>query len=219
MRRITDGIWQLDGWPPHAINAWLVDDILFDCRTRWGASRLLADLSGRHLSVIALTHAHPDHWGAAGAICAARTVSVFCHEQDADTVSGAVKAGAAGWQFAAGALMWQGPSYPDVTGLREDDVVGDFRVVHTPGHTPGHVIYFRERDRLAVIGDLFNTMGMWLRRRRLSQPPAHTSRDPAGNRRSIRKLLELRPSLVLPGHGPALSGVAPIEELAARLGV
>jgi hydroxyacylglutathione hydrolase len=45
-------------------------------------------------------------------------------------------------------------------------------------------------------------------RTRLAEPPADLTPDPAENRRSIRKLAELNPSLILPGHGPAVTDMA-----------
>jgi glyoxylase-like metal-dependent hydrolase (beta-lactamase superfamily II) len=101
--------------------------------------------------------------------------------------------------------------------LREGDVVGEFTVVHAPGHSAGHVVYFRKSDGVAVTGDLFSTMDVWSRKRRLAEPPAHLCVDAAENRRSIQRLAELRPSLVLPGHGPALRDTRVLDEFAERL--
>jgi hydroxyacylglutathione hydrolase len=217
MRPEANGIWQLDGFPPHAINAYLVDDVLFDCRTRWAAGQILRELDGRPVSLLALTHAHPDHWGAAPAICACRAVPLACHEADADVVAGMGPAAQDGWMFRAAKVVWESGPCERVQRLRQGDVVGGFRVVHAPGHTGGHVIYFRESDRVAVIGDLFNTMAMWSRRQRLSEPPAHVSVDPRENRQSILRLLDLGHSLVLPGHGPPLRDMSRLEEFASTV--
>ena len=88
-----------------------------------------------------------------------------------------------------------------------------------PGHSAGHVAYFRESDRVAVTGDLFSTMDSWTRRIRIAEPPAFLSVDAEENRRSIRRLLELEPSVVLPGHGPALTDLDEVRQLAWGLGV
>jgi glyoxylase-like metal-dependent hydrolase (beta-lactamase superfamily II) len=214
---VAKGIWQLDGFPPHAINAFLVDGVLFDCRTRWAAGQILRQLEGRRVSLLALTHAHPDHWGAAPAICARLELPLACHEADADIVAGIVPAAQDGWMFRAAKVAWEHGTCEQVQRLQQGDEVAGFQVVHTPGHTRGHVIYFRESDRVAVVGDLFNTMAMWTRRRRLSEPPPHVSVDAQENRRSILALLELAPSLVLPGHGPPLTDMSRLEEFAATV--
>ncbi len=166
------------------------------------------------MRLIALTHAHPDHWGAAPALCADFDVPLAVHADDADIVTGHARAGN-GLAFRMGKRFLESGICARVSRLRDGDMVGDFRVVHAPGHSAGHVVYFREADGLAVAGDLFSTMDMWTRRRRLAEPPANLSIDAEENRRSIKKLVELGPSLVLPGHGPALEDMRLLRAFAA----
>jgi hydroxyacylglutathione hydrolase len=165
---------------------------------------------------LALTHAHPDHWGAAPELCAALGVPVACHDADADVVIGKVPAGKS-LAFRMGKLLLERGACAEVVRLSEGDMVGDFRVVHAPGHSDGHVVYFRDYDGVAIVGDLFNTMDMWTRRVRLAEPPANLSVSTEENRRSILKLVELRPSLVLPGHGAALRDMSLLAEFAVLM--
>jgi len=216
VRPIADGIFQLDGFPAHTVNAFFVDGMLFDCRTRWAAGGIARQLRGRRLSLIALTHAHPDHWGAAATLSAVFGARVAVHEADAGIVKGTEPAGTH-VAFRMGKRFLEGETCRDPVLLKEGDMVGDFTVVHTPGHSAGHVIYFRESDRVAVTGDLFSTMDSWTRRLRIAEPPAHLCVDPGENRRSIERLVELKPSLVLPGHGPALRDVDRLAEFASRV--
>ena len=216
LKPLADGVWQLDAFPAHSVNAYLVDDILFDCRTRWAAGRITRELRGRKVSMLALTHAHPDHWGAAPELSATLGIPVACHESDLGVVSGERLAGSH-FAFQLGRLFWENGTCDNVVTLRDGDMVGDFRVVHTPGHSDGHVIYFRESDGLAIVGDLFNTMGMWTRRIRIEEPPANLSVDMTENRRSIMKLLELGPSMVLPGHGTPLVNMQLVADYMAQL--
>jgi glyoxylase-like metal-dependent hydrolase (beta-lactamase superfamily II) len=88
--------------------------------------------------------------------------------------------------------------------LREGDDVAGFRVVHAPGHTPGHVLYFREADRVCLAGDLLANINFLTGQPGLREPPAFFSEDAAENRRSIQILIGLKPSLVCFGHGPPL---------------
>lgn len=216
MKAVAEGIWQLDGFPAHAINAFFADGVLFDCRTRWSAGHIARQLRDDRVSLIALTHAHPDHWGAAPTLSRRLGVPVAVHHADAEVVSGRARAGEH-IAFELGRRFLEGGACDDVVPLQEGDQVGEFTVVHAPGHSSGHVIYFRERDRVAVAGDIVNTMELWSRRRRLGQPPPHLSVDAAENRRSIAKLVSLRPSLVLPGHGPALEDTALLVEFERSL--
>ena len=87
------------------------------------------------------------------------------------------------------------PVQPDLT-LEDGDRVGDFRVVATPGHTPGHISLFRAADGLLIAGDACQT-----RRGRLRPSPALLATDEAKARASFAKLMGLMPRVVLPGHG------------------
>lgn len=217
MRPVAEGIWEADGFPAHSVNAFLVDDVLFDCRTRWDSGRLLRQLRGHRVSLLALTHAHPDHWGAAPAICAALDIPLACHEAEAGVVDGSRRPAGEGRTLRFGRLALERGRCSNVRRLCEGDTVGSFRVIHAPGHSAGHVVYFREADGVAIIGDLLNTMAMWSRRIRLGQPPPHLCVDAAENRKSIRRLVDLGPSLLLPGHGPPLRDMGLLRDFAAAL--
>jgi glyoxylase-like metal-dependent hydrolase (beta-lactamase superfamily II) len=92
-------------------------------------------------------------------------------------------------------------------GRRQDHVreIAGFRVIHAPGHSPGEVIYFRESDRVAICGDVIRSMSYATLRPRILEPPDAFNDDTAQNRESIRKLAELEPAVILPGHGPAVT--------------
>jgi glyoxylase-like metal-dependent hydrolase (beta-lactamase superfamily II) len=79
------------------------------------------------------------------------------------------------------------------------------------------VIFFRERDRVAICGDVIRNITYVSMRTRLAEPPADLTPDPAENRRSIRKLAALEPSLILPGHGPAVNDMESFSRFAAAL--
>ena len=92
-----------------------------------------------------------------------------------------------------------------------------FRVVHAPGHARGEVIFFRESDRVAICGDVIRNMSYATGLPGIKEPPDVFTYDPAENRRSIRKLAELNPALILPGHGPAVADMAAFERFVAAL--
>lgn len=138
------------------------------------------------------------------------------HTADAGIVTGELAAGTQ-LAFRMGRRFLEGGACRNVVTLDHGDRVGDFTVVHTPGHSAGHVVYFRESDRVAVTGDLFSTMDMWTRRARIAEPPANLSVDAEENRRSIKTLLDLKPSAVLPGHGPVLRDMDLLARFASAL--
>jgi glyoxylase-like metal-dependent hydrolase (beta-lactamase superfamily II) len=113
---------------------------------------------------------------------------------------------------------WTGPPHEVDRVLNEGDEVGGFRVVHAPGHAPGEVIYFRDSDRVAICGDVVRNMSFLTTAPGLREPPDIFTYDPAENRRSIRRLADLEPSVILPGHGPEVTDMAAFERFVDDLG-
>jgi glyoxylase-like metal-dependent hydrolase (beta-lactamase superfamily II) len=202
MEPVAQGVWLLRGWPPYAINAYLVGDVLIDTGTRWAGRRLLRALRRRRPSLVALTHCHPDHRGSAALVCRTLRVPLACHEIEAPVMEGRQPMHPRLPDFLA-PLVDLGP-WPVRRVLREGDEVAGFRVVHSPGHTMGHVFYFRESDRVVIAGDVLANINFLTGRQGLREPPRVFSIDPALNRDSARNLLALRPSVVCFGHGPPL---------------
>ena len=70
-----------------------------------------------------------------------------------------------------------------------------FTVLETPGHSRGHVAYWRESDRVLILGDVLNSMNVLTGVRGLHEPPAIFTPDPPRNRDSARRLAALEPAL------------------------
>ena len=88
MKYLAPGVWRLKEFPRPLINVYLAEDVLIDAGRRWDKRRIFAELEGREISMLALTHVHPDHQGCAKAICEARGVPLACHEGDVDAMEG-----------------------------------------------------------------------------------------------------------------------------------
>jgi glyoxylase-like metal-dependent hydrolase (beta-lactamase superfamily II) len=218
VKYLAPGVWRLDQLPRPLINVYLAEDVLIDAGRRWDARRIARQTEGRPLSMVALTHVHPDHQGCAKRVCEERGIPLACHADDVDAMEGrrSVSATAAPPAKFFGRL-WQGPPHLVGQVLREGDEVAGFRVVHAPGHAPGEVIFFRERDRVAICGDVIRNISYLTMRTRLAEPPTDLTPDPAENRRSIRKLAALEPTLILPGHGPAVTDIDAFSRFVAAL--
>lgn len=220
MKLLAPGVWRLKQFPAPSVNVYLAGDVLIDAGTRWDRRRIFAEIEGRDLSLLALTHVHPDHQGVAKDVCEARGIPLACHVDDVDAMEGRRPV----QEAAAGSLVnrtikrfWQGPPYEVGRVLSEGDEVAGFRVVHAPGHARGEVIFFRDSDRVAICGDVIRNMSYATGLPGIKEPPGIFTYDPAENRRSIRKLAELDPSLILPGHGPAVTDMAAFERFFAAL--
>lgn len=94
-----------------------------------------------------------------------------------------------------------------------------WRWIHTPGHTPGHVAFFRDEDRTLVAGDAFVTTRQESARAVLAQrpelhgPPAYYTSDWESARRSVQRLAGLEPLRVATGHGPPMEGPEMLADL------
>jgi glyoxylase-like metal-dependent hydrolase (beta-lactamase superfamily II) len=204
MTRLCPGVFQLPGVPANAINVYLVEDVLIDTGTRWRFRRLLRQLRGRPPRLVALTHCHPDHLGSVHAICEHFKVPLACHEADVPVMEGRSHMLRQSRLVRLADRLWSGPSHRVDQALRDGNDVAGFRVIHAPGHTAGHVIFFRERDGVAIAGDVLANMHFLSWREGLVVPPRQFSVDARQNLQSIRLLAQLKPSLVCFGHGPPL---------------
>jgi glyoxylase-like metal-dependent hydrolase (beta-lactamase superfamily II) len=144
-------------------------------------------------------------------------VPLACHEADVDVMEGRQRMGPGTVLVRLFDRLWSGPPHPVSVRWRGGERIGEWEVVHTPGHTPGHVAFFRRRDGVAIVGDLFRHASLRHGFGRVSEPPHTYSIDPMENRRSMRKLVDLRPRVLLFGHGPRLEDVASVERVVARV--
>jgi glyoxylase-like metal-dependent hydrolase (beta-lactamase superfamily II) len=217
MRQVAAGVWQLRGFPADMFNVYLMEDVLVDAATRWARGRVLSQLRRRRPRLMALTHCHPDHQGVARLVCRQFRIPLACHEHDVPAMEGRVPMVPGNWFMRMGVRIWAGPSARVTRVLRDGDEVAGFRVVHTPGHTPGHITFFRESDRVAVAGDVLANMNFLTGKPGLREPPPFFSDNAAQNSESVRKLVALRPSVVCFGHGPPLYRTEILEKMLERI--
>jgi glyoxylase-like metal-dependent hydrolase (beta-lactamase superfamily II) len=198
----------------HTLYAFLLGDVLVDAGVRRSAPQLEAALRGRTVSAHALTHAHADHAGASARLAHERDLPVWVGAGDAAAL-------AAGRPGPGAPLLRAFGRFDAVTParlLREGDELGHgFVVLDAPGHTPGHVAFWRESDRALVVGDALFNLNPLTTRPGLREPPRIFSADPAANRATLRRLAALEPALVLFSHGPPLADPARLRAFAARL--
>jgi hydroxyacylglutathione hydrolase len=220
LKNLAPGVWRLKEFPLPSINVYLVEDVLIDAGRTWDRRRILAEIETRQLSMLALTHVHPDHQGVAKDVCEARGIPLACHADDVEAMEGRRPVQEAAPSNPYNRIIkriWQGQPHAVDRVLHEGDEVAGFRVVHAPGHARGEVIYFRDSDRVAICGDVIRNMSYATALPGIKEPPDIFTYDPPENRRSIRKLADLEPSLILPGHGPAVTDIAAFERFVARL--
>ena len=102
----------------------------------------------------------------------------------------------------------------------------DWECIPTPGHTPGHVAFFRTSDRVLITGDAIVTVnlnsfwgfllwGLRLNKQRVSGPPWYSTWNWQAAKESVTALAGLEPRVLAPGHGVPMSGDEIARELRA----
>jgi glyoxylase-like metal-dependent hydrolase (beta-lactamase superfamily II) len=211
VQALADDLWQLSGRPANNVNVYVIGDVLIDAGTPLDRRRVLRQLADRPISAHALTHAHPDHYGASHAVCERLGLPLWCGAGDVEAVESGKIAG-------RGGRMLPGPhSHPVARSLREGDEVGGFTVLETPGHSPGHVSFWREADRTLLCGDVMWGYNPFRLGGPIREPLKLLSPDVRLNRESARRIVALEPSLVCFGHGPPLRDPAKLAAAVAKL--
>lgn len=229
---IADGVWVLRGGMLRTMNVYLVRDeerggvLVYDAGEKGMASSIVA-AAARHggISRVVLGHGDTDHRGAAPALRA--YADVLCHPDAVEQAEGS--GGRDYWRpetlppdvrllhgFSHRFVWDGGPVHIDGT-VREGDRLAGFEVVDLPGHAPGLIGLWRERDRVALVSDCFYMTDMHGKPQPPSVPQEAYNLDTAQARRSIAKLAALRPHVVGPGHLGPLKGpeAVPLLEAAA----
>jgi hydroxyacylglutathione hydrolase len=217
VKQLAEGLYQLRGFPPNAINVYLMGDVLVDAGTRHSGRRILRQLSGHRVTAHALTHAHPDHQGASKEVCEKLGIPLWCGERDVQAMETGDFGQVDHWVNRMLTRAWAGPPRNVDRALREGDEVAGFAVLDVPGHSAGHVAFWRESDRALVLGDVLNNLNVLTGIAGLHEPQKIFTADPARNRESARRLAELEPALACFGHGPPLRNPRKISEFASRL--
>lgn len=211
MRELAPDVWQLSSWPPNNVNVYVIGDVLIDSGLAFHKQGILRQLRSRTITANALTHAHFDHYGSSHAICEQLGIPLWCGANDVEAVE-------RGKMVAPnGKLVPAARAHPIARRLEEGDEIAGFQVLDTPGHSPGHVSYWRESDRVLVCGDVMWGYNPFLFMGSPMEPWPFINPDTARNRESARRLAALEPALVCFGHGPPLRDTQRFSAAVERL--
>jgi len=184
---------------------------LVDCGLKRAPRRIVEGLAAigkrpSDVTRIILTHAHGDHAGGAREVLSASSASgVDVHVDDVPFIQAGRNA--PGAPSTAGRLLGRGPmasfvSVPVVEELVDGqvlDVAGGLRVLHTPGHTPGHVSLLHEASGVLITGDAIFNMAS-----RMRWPMAAVCTSARQNQQSAHVLGELEYQVAAFTHGPEI---------------
>ncbi|KHD37114.1 metallo-beta-lactamase family protein [Clostridium acetobutylicum] len=179
---------------------------------------------------IILTHGHFDHVGSVIKLSKLWNVPVYIHELEMPYVTGKKDYPLADPTVDEGMVAKISQTFPhtsidissNVSPLPSDSSIPympDWKWIHTPGHTDGHISLFREKDHVLIVGDAFCTtkqeslLSVITHHEEISGPPKYLTTDWAKAKNSIICLKNLKPLIAIPSHGEELKG----EELTKHL--
>jgi len=186
--------------------------------------------AGERPAAILLTHGHFDHSGSARDLAEMWDVPIYAHRLERPFLTGK-SAYPPKDPTVGGAMAFLSRFFPSAAPdlhdrLRDLPEGGEvpgmpgWRWLHTPGHAPGHVVFFEESESTLLAGDACTTMdldsaiGMVTQRPRISRPPAPFTSDWDEAHRSVQLLAALRPLVIGCGHGEPMKGSDVSSELA-----
>ena len=207
---IIPGIHQIRG---RVANCFLVDDeelMLIDTGMP-GNSFKITDYAEQTLKrkpqdikAIIITHHHFDHVGSLDKMKEITRAKVAVHVDDAAYIRGEKPhAGSAFSNFMVKLLriVYRSKTVePDIL-LKDDDVIGGYQVIHTPGHTPGSICLYNPKNKAIFVGDnLRYTQG------KLMSPDMRLLPEYEKYKESMKRISQLDVEVILTGHTKAVIG-------------
>jgi len=208
LRQIAPEVFQIPLMPRNSINCYIIEGVLVDSGIRSSYATIKQALQKISVYQHVLTHAHADHQGCSDQICAELSIPLLCHPNEVfRTETGMVTNDYPTPQHWIAKLQqkyWAGQGHKVDRTIVENDKIGNFRVIETPGHSAGHISLFREQDGVLIIGDAAINMNLLTTVTGLRLPPNMFTSDQQCNIKSLQKLAQLNPSVICFGHGPVL---------------
>lgn len=221
MKKITKDVYQISLMPRNSINCYLIEDVLIDAGIRSSASRILNAVKDRILSKHVLSHAHADHQGSSSIICDTLNIPLLCSALEKENAeNGTVTIEYPNPNHLISKFQqkfWAGEGCNVAEILKEGDKIGGFIVIETPGHSRGHLSFFRENDGVLIAGDTLTNMNLLTTMVGLHQPPSLFTANQEQNIHSIKKLVSLKPKIICFGHGPVIINNGEFERFANKI--
>ncbi|RYF96004.1 MAG: MBL fold metallo-hydrolase [Chitinophagaceae bacterium] len=234
---VAPGVW---GMKDIFVNFYMIRDgasgnwVLVDSGLKSSKSKILQmakDLFGdRKPKAIILTHGHFDHTGSVESLAHEWKTQVYAHYLEFPYLSGLSAYPPPDPGVGGGLMSTISQFYRkepiDISNMLvalpdNEDVpfLSEWKYIHTPGHSPGHISLFRESDKILIAGDAFVTtrpeslFATITQKLRVSGPPMYFTCDWESAELSVRRLAELNPLTAATGHGKPFSGQQMTDQL------
>lgn len=178
---------------------------------------------GRPPVAIVLTHGHFDHAGNAYQLAQDWNVKIHVHARELPYLTGDEEYPpfdpTVGGALAFMTRFFPSPEYDFGDRLETMPENGElaflpgWKILETPGHTPGHVALWDDETKTILAGDALCTADFdsWLgatiqKPQQLARPASPATPDWKSARQSVEKLAALNPQIIAAGHGQPLRG-------------
>lgn len=178
---------------------------------------------GNKPSAIVLTHGHFDHVGGIVHLINEWNVPVYAHPLEFLYLTGEKRYPHPDTSVEGGLLAKISSIYPIEPinikcVLKELPLNGtlpgfsEWKWIHVPGHSPGQIALFRERDSVLIAADAFVTVKqdslyrVLIQKKEIHGPPVYLTTNWERAKESVEKLEALKPEVVITGHGPSMDG-------------
>ncbi|MGE8203932.1 MBL fold metallo-hydrolase [Heyndrickxia sp. NPDC080065] len=208
IEKVSEHIWSLRTWMIIPIHVWVVVDdegvTLVDAgipSMAKGIMEFIKQLDAGPLQRIILTHGHSDHVGAVKKILAEKEVPVYVHSVEVPYMEGDLPYPRRKKAEQTVAKQIAKPLLEDEQGNLQR--IGELSPFLTPGHSPGHVVYYHEKDQVLLAGDLFTS-----KKGKLHQPMPMFTADMKEAVKSSSIVKQLKPRRLEVCHGNSVSSPA-----------
>jgi len=206
------------------------DWVLIDAGMPKSGPDIIASVSARFTETnkpkaIILTHGHFDHVGGIVELIEKWQVPVFAHPLEFPYLTGKLDYPEPDTSVEGGLLAKLSFLYPHkaidigpvLQALPSDGSIPympGWKWLHTPGHSPGHVSFFRPADGTLIAGDAFVTVRadslykVLVQKKEVNGPPRYLTTDWKAAYESVRMLEALHPETAITGHGQVMRGAA-----------
>ncbi len=204
--------------------------VLIDAGMPGSADKILKVAENRfgpdhQLQSILLTHGHFDHVGALIDILEKHPVPVYAHKEEFPYLTGQENYPEPDSSVEGGWVAKLSKTFPveaidiseHLVELPADGSIPDlpnWRWLHTPGHTKGHVSFYKDVGRVLIAGDAFVTVKqdslykVIRQKKEIHGPPVYLTTNWRAAWESVCKLVDLEPSMAATGHGKPMKGPA-----------
>jgi glyoxylase-like metal-dependent hydrolase (beta-lactamase superfamily II) len=220
LEQVSAHIWRIKAWMLIPVTVWAVADgqgvTLVDAGFPFMAKSILKFIEGLGagpLQRILLTHGHSDHTGSVKGILGNKPVPVYAHRIEIPYMEGDLPY-----------PRRKKPEFNVAKGLAQPlaespdgrlAAVAGLTPYLTPGHSPGHVVYYHEQDQVLLAGDLFTA-----KRGKLRRPMPLFTADMAEAVRSSAIVQQLKPRRLEVCHGePVFEPADQLHEYLQTAGV